>query len=218
MAKPGTTPTWNTDATNRTTPSGGQLATGFTSGQTIISSYFNYLFFWITSWLVFLDGIFTSGGGATFASGQHVTVVGTGQYKHGDRYLCVGLNDGGKDSTGNATPGGTKSEYMTGGAAPWYVSKEIQIPAGKRITSITMYYNNASASSVFGKLFAVSTTGVASDVTNGGVTSSASTGNQNSTTSGLDKQTINTEALYWYAESGHTTSKAYWIKITYHEE
>lgn len=219
MAKPSTTPSvWNSDASNRTTPSGGQFTTGFVLNSTIVSSYFNYLLFHITTWLVFLNSVFTTAGGITVPADADVTVSGTGQFKHGDRYLCIGLNDGARDSTGNAIPGGTDNTYTTGGAAPWSITTAIQIPAGKRITSITMYYNNASASSIAGKLKAISTTGVATDVTNGGITSPASTGNLNTSTTSLDKQTINTEALYWYVSASHTTSKVYWIKITYHEE
>lgn len=213
MAKPTILPVWNTDATNRTTPSGGQQASGWTSGQTAISAYFNWLFFTIYSWILWLDaGILT---GVSFTATGNISTAG--QYLHGDKFLCLGINDGAKDTSGNAVPGGTDQTYTTGGAAPWSVTTAITIPVGKRIKLITMYYNNASNSSVSGKLIAVSTTGVASDVSGGGISSPASTGNLNTSTGAMTKSVIATEALYWYSSASHTTSKVYWIKITYDE-
>jgi hypothetical protein len=61
MAKPVKLPQWNTDLSNQTEPSAGQKTTGWTFKQKAISAYFNWLFYWIYQWIVWLDaGVWTA--------------------------------------------------------------------------------------------------------------------------------------------------------------
>lgn len=62
--KPTTVPTWNTGGANRAAPSGGQAVAGFANGDQAPSTWFNYWFFWIFSWVQYLaDGAFTNDSG-----------------------------------------------------------------------------------------------------------------------------------------------------------
>lgn len=268
--KPSVLPQWNTDGTNRTTPSGGQKASGWTLNQAAVSSYFNWLFFYIYSWLLYLsDGalsgphtiagtlgvtgnttvtgtfgvtgnstiagtfgvtgnttitgtlgvsaLITASLGITLAVDKHVTVSGDGRYLHGDRYLSLPIIGGAPDAGGNAIHGGSDPYYTTGGSAPWSRTIAIPLPAGKRIKTLTLFYNNASNNSVSGKLIRVETDGDKFDVTNGGISSPASTGNLNTSTSGLDHTCVSSECLMFYVQGTHTTSRAYWLRVIYDE-
>lgn len=85
MPKPSAVPTWNTDGTNRTTPTGGQIATGIVFGEAANSSRMNYLLNLIGQWLTWLDagvltgvsfvasGVITAGGLLTALAGLAVT-------------------------------------------------------------------------------------------------------------------------------------------------
>ena len=55
MAKPGTIPTLSTSEANQDTPSGGQIASGWTVGQTGVSDYDNWFKNWTGKWLTYLD-------------------------------------------------------------------------------------------------------------------------------------------------------------------
>ncbi len=85
MPKPSAVPTWNTDGTNRTTPTGGQIATGIVVGEAANSSRMNYLLNLIGQWLSWIDagvltgvsyvasGVITAGGLLTALAGLAVT-------------------------------------------------------------------------------------------------------------------------------------------------
>lgn len=55
MAAPAETPVWNTDATNRTTPSGTQQASGWNLNQTGVSSFMNWWMFWVYQWILWFN-------------------------------------------------------------------------------------------------------------------------------------------------------------------
>lgn len=62
--KPAKLPAWNTGASNNVEPTAGEKITGWTTNQVPPSSYFNWLFYWIWSWIVYVsDGVFTGSGG-----------------------------------------------------------------------------------------------------------------------------------------------------------
>lgn len=57
-AKPATLPVWDSNKTNVTTPTGGEQTDGYAVNAVVSSGIFNFLFGWITSWVVYLaDGI-----------------------------------------------------------------------------------------------------------------------------------------------------------------
>lgn len=62
MAKPVTVPSWDTNATNVTTPAAGYVTDGWTNGEPINSSYFNYFMMWVCLWLAFVNSFFGDNG------------------------------------------------------------------------------------------------------------------------------------------------------------
>lgn len=83
MAKPSPLPRWNTDATNRTTPTSGQMDTGIEVGEAANSSRMNWLLNMIYLWLKWVDdGVWTAvslalSGGLTVATTLAVTGAAT---------------------------------------------------------------------------------------------------------------------------------------------
>lgn len=80
-AKPGATPNWNTDGTNRTTPSAGELAAGYAVNQVPSSSKLNWWMNTVYQWIqYFADQVFSGGLTSTGAApnGSGVTGVGVG--------------------------------------------------------------------------------------------------------------------------------------------
>jgi len=59
MSKPTTKPVWNTSGANRSTPSSGQQASGWTVNQAPPSSWLNWLAYWTYAWIDYLDEIGT---------------------------------------------------------------------------------------------------------------------------------------------------------------
>lgn len=86
MPPPATSPVWNTDGTNRTTPSGAQQGTGWTLNQTGVSSFMNWWMYWVYQWILYFaarvfDGDVTINGNLTVtgtsALNGNVTSLGT---------------------------------------------------------------------------------------------------------------------------------------------
>lgn len=53
--RPATAPAWNTGGANRTTPSGAKQALGYAAREPIASGVMNWLFYWLTAWISYLD-------------------------------------------------------------------------------------------------------------------------------------------------------------------
>lgn len=140
MPKPTVLPEWNSDGTNRTTPSAGQQDTGWISGQKPPSSYFNWWMYYVYMWLLWLDGILTADGGMTALANQHITVSGTGRFKHGD--MTTSRPPYGFILSGTPTLG---DAGLTGIC---HVATPIDLPAGKRIRQIVYTYNRAGAGTI----------------------------------------------------------------------
>ncbi len=168
--KPSTVPVWNTGGDNNTEPAAGKKVDGWLIGEQPPSSYFNWLQKLTGEWLQYLSdgaftgaatfastlgiagaltaaaatfsGLITASAGVTAAANQHVTVSGTGRFKHGDMVRTVTAQIG--EST-NWTP---SANYMlSGGASILYVS--IPFDEGQRVKSLTFSrYGDASANVV----------------------------------------------------------------------
>lgn len=75
----------------------------------------------------------TFSAGATAAVDQHITVSGTGLYKHGTRTISIAIN---APRTG-ASPGFTGDSFTLTGASPQSALFQIQgVPVGARITAV----------------------------------------------------------------------------------
>lgn len=110
MPKPSAVPTWNTDGSNRTTPTGGQIVTGIVAGEAANSSRMNYLLNLIGQWLSWIDagvltgvsfvasGVLTAGGLLTGLAGLSIT---------GAAAISGAVTAASASISGNATVGGT---------------------------------------------------------------------------------------------------------------
>lgn len=82
MPKPTDLPRWNTDLTNQTEPTEGKKDAGWAVGDEADSSIFNWLFFTIYQWCLYLDGLYAEAidwtGAHTFSAGIQVINPGGG--------------------------------------------------------------------------------------------------------------------------------------------
>jgi hypothetical protein len=144
MAKPTVANSrWDTDGTNMTAPSGGQRDTGIVASAAAVSSYINYLFNQVYLWFVFLDGLFSAAGAYTAPVNEHVTVSGTGRFKHGDDELWI--HSTAWEQSQEVDPfvrddTGTVNE--TGSDGVW--TAPLLLPVGRRVKSIDVYVTTSS--------------------------------------------------------------------------
>lgn len=113
MAKPVQVPTWATDTNystgafsgtpTKTEPSTPKKARGWDPGEKPGAQSLNWWKNLTGAWLDFLNPLFTSGGGFTAATNEHVTVSGTGEFKHGDRTMVISALDMKPSTHGNHT-------------------------------------------------------------------------------------------------------------------
>lgn len=169
MAKPTTLPTWNTDGDNRASPGPGKQATGWAAGERPPVDDFNWLLYWLGAWAAYLDAgalegdhsidgdleatgdalvggglhvdnAITTDGAITAGNNQSVTVVGTGDYKHGDKTLTLA-------PIGNVT-GSVAWDFAgnyLGAAAAGTCVVPIPLRVGDRLKTITgRIYGNGS--------------------------------------------------------------------------
>lgn len=162
MPKPATLPRWATDLTNNDAPSAGQMNTGWTPGQMGVSDYDNYIKYWTYKWVEWLNNGIVAGGSnqlvqilttgelsssntllaafianaLTAAANGHVTVSGTGDYKHGEKTIsqsCEAQYTTSAYSAGDHATGGVKFTLTSAG--------EVRIPikglkAGDRLIAL----------------------------------------------------------------------------------
>lgn len=97
MPEPSTQPVWNTDATNRTTPSGGLQASGYVTNAIPTSGNLNWWKNLVYQWIGWFRTVITANGGITAVANQDIAVSGTGEFVHGDVVLQVGAAAGQTD-------------------------------------------------------------------------------------------------------------------------
>lgn len=109
-----------------------------------------------------VSGLITATGGLTAAANTHVSVSGTGTFKHGDRILHIGAASFRSDSSGFGVLAQAGFVTCTGAVI---VYANIPLPAGKRIKTITVNYQVSGAGSVHPKLRRMDpTTGTVTDI------------------------------------------------------
>lgn len=145
---------WSTDGTNETAPSSGQRDTGWTDQQTAISDYENILHHQAYNWFLYLDdgdlqgphtfddtvdiaGLLTASDGITVGANEHVTISGTGRYKHGDMKLLI-PGSVAQAFGGSATYGTAAGWVVLSGADLFF---PITLPVGARIKSFNLFAN-----------------------------------------------------------------------------
>lgn len=120
------------------------------------------------------SGLITAGGGVTASADQHVTVSGSGKFKHGARELCI---SGANFHPSAETTDFTRQTYITHNSATDadYVAA-IPLPVGCRITSIVIYmtHGTGTGNRTYTLYRTALATGTSTDLGNDGDTTSAS--------------------------------------------
>lgn len=258
MAKPASVPTWNTDGTNRTTPTGGQIATGIASGEAANSSRMNYLLNLIGQWLTWVDagiltgvsfvssGIITSGGlltalaglavtgavtisttlgvtglitataGLTVGSNAHVTVSGTGLFKHGNATLIIPAASAMANEWASNDYFGQAGNLIQESSGS-IVDFPILLPVGKRIRSITLIGAGGGTGSKRFSLWRSNTTSGASpvDVTSGTAATSTTSGSISMAVTSIDHVMLDDNAYCASFEAGDTGDTVKFCKVIY---
>lgn len=212
MPKPATVPqfahTGATPASGIVEPSPGKKASGFLPAEEPTAEECNWLFMWIYLWFAWLNTILTSGGGLTPAVDEHVTLSGTGRYKHGD--IAHPVHGGAFQivAVASAIATGTIPDFDgsawgfssagTGEVVAW-----LDVPVGMRIKSVKWSFNKASQAAAMNFKVRKRVSATTSDiVTDSDVTSGASYITK--TTSAINYTAATDERICLYVAAGHT--------------
>lgn len=174
----------------------------------------------VLSGTVQATGLITAVSGVTAGAAAHITVSGTGRFKHGSfvksftPFPAAYTLDGGG---GGPAVGITLFEWVASGAADQVWVPITGLMVGDRITSIEFFGNDANAGNFWRGNLAVfdeSTGGTA--VVSGNADSGAGTGRVSPSTSGLTATTITTGFKYYVKwESGTLDDTFSGFEVTY---
>lgn len=151
-AKPGTVPRWANVGGSIVTPSAGKQDVGNVNGERPPAGYENWLKNLYYQWLQYLSdgnltgahtfgstvgitGLLTATAGVTCGANTHVTISGTGLFKHGTKTLqlsaCAFLPDGASTYTRSLGAITNTSGAMT-------LEASIPLPTGARILAVRL--------------------------------------------------------------------------------
>lgn len=246
-AKPSAVPEFNSSSgVNNTEPSPQKKASGWAPGEKPKAQYFNWLFRLIWQWIQYLSdgafsgahtfdstvsvtgalsalstfaatGLITATAGLTAAVNQHITVSGTGRFKHGALSLPIAAASfQPSDMSGGGTlpilSGGT---WTFAGTTPGdRIQAGFSLPVGARLISVTWVFNKG------GNAIAMEFTAFKRDLVGGGsatVIGGSPAGIVSDTTSGSSyksaasptfNETIASGFQYWLeAKAGHSAHR-----------
>ncbi len=156
------------------------------------------------------SGLVTASAGMTAAANQHVTVSGTGEFKHGDRTKNLSIHSGSGTmvySVGAIRP-------VTGAGEVWAVDLGLAFQVGDRIKSIVYYFDPAGTGSISFQLFkrTLSSGGDSAVAT---ASSTAGGSYQSVTSSSINYTLVSTEGCFLLFTSGQAADAFYAATITY---
>lgn len=172
----------DTVSANVTNPPSGSRDTGFVYGDPADEGVMNALLKQLYLWALYLNdgaltgdhtmsgtlgvtGLITATSGITAAAGQHVTVSGTGDFKHGDRVLVIpGAAGVGANVTYSATNGGVTSTAGT------TIIFSVPLRQGDMVTSVTFSRSGDGAVDFTAIDFVISNTNSDTNVSLGSTT------------------------------------------------
>lgn len=174
-AKPSATTGWGTGTAIE--PSAGKKALGWQANERPPAPYLQWLFKRIEDWLAYLkdgalegahsvSGLITATAGLTAAANQHVTVSGTGRFKHGDLVKNISplhfRHDGNWAEAGLVTFG--DSGYIVSTGAGRCVIP-IDVDEGQRLKSLVFArYGNASSDITAVEVYRMTSGGAVTDI------------------------------------------------------
>ncbi len=175
MAKPTVKPRWANSGGSVSTPSSGKQDIGWVPGEKPRAQWKNWLAIHTYNWIDWLDQQANSSDewikGVLANTGLHVKVQGTGKFKHGAESYPLPASAFYVEA-GTATLGDGRWTFL----AVSQITAPICIPAGRRITNVTLVYNRGGAGNVTMTLRNRSYADVGGAVPNGSITISAGTG------------------------------------------
>lgn len=104
----------------------------------------------VTATTVQASGLVTASAGVTCAANQHVTVSGTGAFRHGDRVLTVGaasFTPGNNFSSASINYSASSNEWVMGTAPNDILGAGVPLAAGDRIVSLTWHFSKGGSAS-----------------------------------------------------------------------
>jgi hypothetical protein len=182
--KPVTVPRWANVSGSLITPSSGKLDVGFVTAERPPAQYLNWLLKWNGDWAQYLSdaafqgastfnstlgvtGLITATGGMTAAAlitanagmtagaNQHVTVSGTGRFKHGSKTISVSVLNMISGGTGTVDPityinnSTTFEAKVVAAANPLSLMIPIDgLENGQRIVNVRIYLKDVNAQAV----------------------------------------------------------------------
>lgn len=190
MAKPTTLPEWATDTDypagaepeaetpTKIEPSAPQKESGWRPGEPLPAQAQNWFWHLVWQWLSWLHEFFTIDGsdnltipaGLTLGEDGHVTVSGTGEYKHGNRTLTLNASDAAFEASANwaidtesPAPIVLRSTGTAGGGDG---SAHLSVPlhVGDRIKSISYSAKEATAETITVNVYKTTMTGAVTTI------------------------------------------------------
>lgn len=176
-AKPSKVPVWNTGGSNNIEPSAGKKVVGWLPDERPGPEYFNWLGKLVGEWIQYLSdgalagahsvsGLITASAGLTAAANQHVTVSGTGRFKHGDLVKSISplhfRHDGNWAEAGLVTFGDSGHVVSTGAGR---CIVPIDVDEGQRLKSLVFArYGNGSADLTALEVYRMAADGTVTDI------------------------------------------------------
>lgn len=144
MAKPTNLPRWANSGAALVEPSSGTKDVGHVVGARPPAQYENWRTELVYEWILWIDPLLTSAGGLSALVNQHITVSGTGRFKHGDMTRTVPAVLGNPISNHTLVSDPPQGcYYQSSAAGDLWVG--IPMLGGERIKSVTLITQGDSA-------------------------------------------------------------------------
>lgn len=163
MPKPTVLPRWASGAAAVVEPASGKKDVGWLVGERPPAQYENWRGELVYDWLNWIDPLLTTNGGISALVNEHITVSGTGRFKHGDLEATLPAIAG--NATANWTliddaPNG--AYYQSAAAAQLWVP--IPTIVGQRIKTVSFVMRGDGVADCTVDVYIVTPTGVGASI------------------------------------------------------
>lgn len=199
--KPSIVPDWTPSGADVATPSAGEKTNGWQGGARPPAQKFNWFWKHVSLWCEYLsDGVFED---ISLVANDHITLSGTGIYKHGARETSFPGRDGNGLSATFGTSGDQQKIFTTSGGLTLHPITGL--PAGARILSIdiTNFKSSGSNQAVYTLHQYIGSTDTESD--HGNVTGTATGPPATDTIASINKVLVADAAYYVSCAAGSTS-------------
>lgn len=153
------------------------------------------------------SGLISAAAGLTAAVDTHVTVSGTGKFKHGAKYKTINLNRMSDVDFSYTT--GNQSVASSASAA---ASFDLPLEEGQHVSSISMYWNPAGTGSKIMRVYSIDESGTITEIASRTFTSSSTS---DYAITGADFTVEAQKAYYLYVEAGDSGDVLYFARVVY---